>query len=86
MWKAYFIESLLQAILFVSVARRSIYLESQHPEGLAKIRELEAQGRPARLEVEEPVATPPHFITELRVRQQSIRALIFIIIQFLHSD
>ncbi|XP_033606475.1 titin isoform X1 [Cryptotermes secundus] len=47
-------------------ARRSIYLDSQHPEGLAKIRELEAQGRPARLEVDEPVATPPHFITELR--------------------
>lgn len=32
-------------------ARKSIYLETQHPDGLDKIRELEAQGRPARLEV-----------------------------------
>ncbi|GLH07319.1 LOW QUALITY PROTEIN: Titin [Gryllus bimaculatus] len=47
-------------------ARRSIYLESQHPEGLQKIQELEAQGRPGRLEVEEPIPTPPRFITELR--------------------
>jgi Repeat of unknown function (DUF1136). len=61
-------EILLQ-VFFLFAARRSIYLESQHPEGLAKIRELEAQGRPARLEVEEPVVTPPRFITELRVRK-----------------
>nr|CAD7404271.1 unnamed protein product [Timema cristinae] len=47
-------------------ARRSIYLESQHPEGLAKIKELESQGHATRLEVEEPVPTPPRFITELR--------------------
>jgi len=57
-------------------ARRSIYLESQHPEGLAKIRELEAQGRPARLEVEEPVVTPPRFITELRVRKETVIAVL----------
>ncbi|XP_068082222.1 titin [Anabrus simplex] len=47
-------------------ARRSIYLESQHPEGLQKIQELESQGRPGRLEVEEPIPTPPRFVTELR--------------------
>jgi hypothetical protein len=57
-------------VYFLFAGRRSIYLESQHPEGLAKIRELEAQGRPARLEVEEPVVTPPRFITELRVRKE----------------
>jgi hypothetical protein len=65
-----FEDNLPHRIFILSQARRSIYLESQHPEGLAKIRELEAQGRPARLEVDEPVATPPHFITELRVRNQ----------------
>jgi hypothetical protein len=65
-----FEENLAHSIFILSLARRSIYLESQHPEGLAKIRELEAQGRPARLEVDEPDATPPRFITELRVRNQ----------------
>lgn len=50
-----------------SIARRSILLDTQHPDGLEKIRELEAQGRPARLEVEEPPVTPPRFVTELRV-------------------
>jgi hypothetical protein len=68
--KSVFDGTLPLRIFILFLARRSIYLESQHPEGLAKIRELEAQGRPARLEVEEPVATPPHFITELRVRNQ----------------
>ncbi|XP_031367951.1 titin isoform X4 [Apis dorsata] len=47
-------------------SRRSILLDTQHPDGLEKIRELEAQGRPARLEVEEPPVTPPRFVTELR--------------------
>ncbi|XP_014485703.1 PREDICTED: titin [Dinoponera quadriceps] len=47
-------------------SRRSILLDTQHPDGLEKIRELEAQGRPARLEIEEPPVTPPRFITELR--------------------
>lgn len=46
--------------------RRSILLDTHHPEGLQKIRELEAQGHPARLEVEEPVPYPPRFVTELR--------------------
>ncbi|KAE8746083.1 hypothetical protein FOCC_FOCC007207 [Frankliniella occidentalis] len=47
-------------------SRRSIYLESQHPDGLEKIQMLEAAGHPARLEVEEPVVTAPRLVTELR--------------------
>uniref|UniRef100_A0A146M532 Titin n=2 Tax=Lygus hesperus TaxID=30085 RepID=A0A146M532_LYGHE len=47
-------------------SRHSILLETQHPEGLEKIRELEAQGHPQRLEIEEPLPTPPRFVTELR--------------------
>lgn len=58
-------------IILYFTARRSIYLESQHPEGLQKIQELEAQGRPARLEVEEPILSPPRFVTELRVSELS---------------
>ncbi|KAL1117095.1 hypothetical protein AAG570_004423, partial [Ranatra chinensis] len=46
--------------------RRSILFDTQHPDGLEKIRELEAQGHPARLEIEEPEHTPPRFVTELR--------------------
>lgn len=52
-------------------ARRSILLDTQHPDGLEKIRELEAQGRPARLEIEEPPVTPPRFVTELRVSRSN---------------
>lgn len=48
------------------LGRRSILLETHHPEGLEKIRELEAQGRPAKLEIEEPPPSPPRFVTELR--------------------
>ncbi|XP_033210459.1 titin [Belonocnema kinseyi] len=47
-------------------SRRSILVDTQHPDGLEKIRELEAQGHPARLEVDEPPVTPPRFTTELR--------------------
>lgn len=47
-------------------ARRNIYLESQHPGGLEKIRELESQGHPAKLEIEEPVAVRPT-LTDLTV-------------------
>ncbi|OXU24124.1 hypothetical protein TSAR_014966 [Trichomalopsis sarcophagae] len=47
-------------------SHRSLILDTQHPDGLEKIRELEAQGRPARLEVEEPPVFPPRFVTELR--------------------
>lgn len=42
-------------------------MDTQHPDGLEKIRELEAQGHPARLEVDEPPVTPPRFVTQLRV-------------------
>lgn len=45
---------------------RSILLDTHHPEGLQKIRELEAQGRPTRLEIDEPEPTPPRLVTELR--------------------
>lgn len=48
------------------LARRNIYLESQHPGGLEKIRELEAQGRPAKLEIEEPAPVRPT-LTDLTV-------------------
>lgn len=47
-------------------SRKSIYLESQHPDGLQKIRELESQGRPTKLEVEEPPIFAPKFMSELR--------------------
>ena len=53
-------------------AHRSLILDTQHPDGLEKIRELEAQGRPARLEIEEPPVFPPRFVTELRVSLLSI--------------
>lgn len=49
-----------------AVNRRSIIFDTQHPDGLEKIRELEAQDRPARLEVEEPVVTPPKLVADLR--------------------
>lgn len=49
------------------LAHRSLILDTQHPDGLEKIRELEAQGRPTRLEIEEPPVFPPRFVTELRV-------------------
>lgn len=45
---------------------RNIILDTQHPNGLEKIRKLEAQGHTARMEVEEPKLSPPRFITELR--------------------
>lgn len=45
-------------------------MDTQHPDGLEKIRELEAQGHPARLEIDEPPVTPPRFVTELRVNNK----------------
>lgn len=54
-----------------SLARRSIYLETQHPDGLEKIRELEAQGRPAKLEIDEPTPTAPT-LTDLWVHSNSV--------------
>ncbi|XP_018397088.1 PREDICTED: titin [Cyphomyrmex costatus] len=47
-------------------SRRSILLDTQHPDGLEKIRELESQGHLARLEIEEPPVIPPRFVSELR--------------------
>lgn len=46
-------------------SRKNIYLEPHNPDALEKIRELEAQGHPARLEVEEPIEIPPT-LTPLR--------------------
>lgn len=51
---------------FNFAGHRSIILDSQHPNGLEKIRQLEAQGHNTRMEVDEPAATPPRFVTELR--------------------
>jgi titin len=48
------------------VSRRSIILDSQHPDGLEKIQKLEAQSRPSRLEVEDQPVSPPRFVTDLR--------------------
>lgn len=48
------------------VNRRSIILDTQHPEGLEKIQKLEAQSRPARTEIDELPLSPPRFVTELR--------------------
>lgn len=47
------------------VSRRSIILDSQHPEGLDKIQKLEAQVRPSRVEVEDTPVSPPRFVTDL---------------------
>lgn len=46
-------------------SRKNIYLEPHNPDSLEKIRELEAQGHPTRLEVEEPIEIPPT-LTPLR--------------------
>lgn len=48
------------------VNRRSIILDSQHPDGLEKIQRLEAQTRPSKLEIEEHPISPPRFVTEMR--------------------
>lgn len=48
------------------VNRRSIILDTQHPDGLEKIQKLEGQARPHRTEVDEPELMPPRFTTELR--------------------
>lgn len=47
------------------VSRRSIILDSQHPDGLEKIQKLEAQCRPSRIEVDEQPVSPPRFVTEM---------------------
>lgn len=48
------------------INRRSIILDSQHPDGLEKIQKLEAQARPNRIEVEDQPVSPPRFVTDLR--------------------
>lgn len=48
------------------VNRRSIILDTQHPDGLEKIQKLEGQARSHRTEVDEPELMPPRFVTELR--------------------
>lgn len=47
-------------------SRKSIYLESQHPDGLQKIKELESQSYYTKPEVEELPITPPRFVSDLR--------------------
>lgn len=64
--KIIYFDIILFICILIFLARRSIYLETQHPDGLEKIRELEAQGRPAKLEIDEPPPTAPT-LTELWV-------------------
>ncbi|GFY64285.1 titin [Trichonephila inaurata madagascariensis] len=47
-------------------ARRNIYYDTQHPEGLEKIRELECRTKYQPIEVEEKPICKPYFITELQ--------------------
>lgn len=48
------------------VNRKSIILDTQHPDGLEKIQKLESKGAQTRNEVAEVPITPPRFVTELR--------------------
>lgn len=52
--------------------RRSIILDTQHPDGLEKIQKLEGQVRPGRQEIEEPELMPPRFVTELRGKTELV--------------
>lgn len=52
-------------ISFIS-ARRSIYYDTQHPEGLEKIRALESHAKYQPIEVEDKPVCKPYFISELR--------------------
>lgn len=47
------------------VNRKSIILDTQHPDGLEKIQKLESRGAPMRNEVAEVPVTPPCFTTNL---------------------
>ena len=47
-------------------ARKGLLLDSQHPEGWEKMRQLEATRHVARLEVEETAITSPKFIAQLQ--------------------
>jgi hypothetical protein len=44
---------------------QSLLMDSQHPEGWAKMKHLEAKTAHGRLEVEDVPVGPPHFVTEL---------------------
>lgn len=46
--------------------RKSIILDTQHPDGLEKIQKLESRGGPMRNEIAEVPITPPKFTTSLR--------------------
>lgn len=46
--------------------RRSIILDTQHPDGLEKIQKLESKAGPARPEIEDAPISAPRFVTELR--------------------
>ena len=47
-------------------ARKGLLLDSQHPEGWEKMRELESRRRNTRLEVEEHEVTAPMFVTQFQ--------------------
>jgi len=47
-------------------ARKGLLLDSQHPEGWEKMRELESRSKVGRLEVEETAVTAPKFVTQLQ--------------------
>lgn len=48
------------------VNRKSIILDTQHPDGLEKIQKLESRGAQTRNEIAEIPVTPPRFTTDLR--------------------
>jgi titin len=50
-------------ILFIS-ARKGLLLDSQHPEGWEKMKNLESRGNYSRLQVEDMPVGPPHFVTD----------------------
>lgn len=52
--------------MFSISARKNLLLDSNHPEGWEKMRELESRRKVARLEVEEKPITAPRFVTELQ--------------------
>lgn len=48
------------------VNRRSIILDTQHPDGLEKIQKLESRVAPGRSEISDHPISPPHFVAQLR--------------------
>lgn len=49
------------------IAKDSLFLSSQHPEGWEKLKSLEARSNVRRLDVEELPIGPPQFVTQLIV-------------------